>query len=296
MKFAVNYSREAEALCHAGHIHVDRFKCPAWPDLLTDVQTRHPLYVHFPLRVGMGIGDAMDMETEAPADWARVEALLARTHTPWVNVHVGPSPYEYPHIPVESTAPDHVEPLTEAIIRDVSALVARFGGDHVVAENVYDYDGNEHLHASFLPSVLQHVVEETGCGFLLDLSHAYLAAYYLGRDPYAYTQALPTAHIREIHVSGNQRITETWLTRMHEAGVQEETIQKFKGHLLDHLPMTAADWQFVDWAMAQVHDGAWRTPEIVAFEYGGIGPMFQAVTSAEVLAEQIPRLYALVKG
>ncbi len=293
MKFAVNYSPETETLYHAGHIHVDCFKCPAWPDLVTDVQTRHALYVHFPLRVGMGIGDAIDMETHAPADWAHVEALLEQTHTPWLNVHVEPNTQDYPDIPVASMNPTHVEKLTTNIIRDISALVARFGADRVIIENVFDYAG-EHLHAGFSPSVLQRVVAETGCGFLLDLSHAYLAAYYLGLDPYVYTQALPTAHIREIHVSGNQRIAGEWLTRMREAGIKEARLQKVKGYIHDHLPMTAADWAFVSWAMAQVHDGAWGTPEIVAFEYGGVGPVFQAFTDVEALAEQIPRLYQLV--
>jgi uncharacterized protein (UPF0276 family) len=243
----------------------------------------------------MGIGDAIDMETHEPADWTRIERLLEQIHTPWVNVHVAPTPQDYPDIPVDSADPAHVARLTENIIRDVSAIVSRFGADRVIIENVFDYAG-EHLYAGFSPSVLRRVIAETGCGFLLDLSHAYLAAHHLGQDPYAYTQALPTAYTREIHVSGNQRIEGKWLTRMREAGVNDATAQKFRGHLLDHLPMTAADWEFVSWAMAQVHNGIWRTPEIVAFEYGGIGPVFQAFTNTETLAEQVPRLYQLVKG
>jgi uncharacterized protein (UPF0276 family) len=243
----------------------------------------------------MGIGDAIDTETHAPADWMHIEAHLERTRTPWVNVHVGPSVQDYPDIPVDSSDPAHVDTLTTNIIRDVNALVTRFGADRVVIENVYDYAGH-HLYAGFSPSVLHRVVEETGCGFLLDLSHAYLAAHYLELDPKPYTQALPTAHIREIHISGNQRIEGAWFARMRDAGIQETHLQKVKGHMRDHLPMTQADWSYTEWAMAQVDNGTWRTPEIVAFEYGGVGPIFQALTNVETLAEQIPRLYPLVKG
>ena len=60
--------------------------------------------------------------------------------------------------------------------------------------------------------------------------------------------------------------------------------------------MTDKDWEFFAWAMEQVHSGAWGQPWIVTFEYGGVSPLYEAVTKMGVLAEQVPRLYALVKG
>jgi hypothetical protein len=65
MEFALNYSRAAEELLCAGKIRVDRFKCPAWQDLVTTVQQLHTVYVHFPLLVGLGIGDVMMKTVEA---------------------------------------------------------------------------------------------------------------------------------------------------------------------------------------------------------------------------------------
>jgi hypothetical protein len=59
--------------------------------------------------------------------------------------------------------------------------------------------------------------------------------------------------------------------------------------------MTAQDWLFVEWLMAQLHTQAWQQPWVVTFEYGGVGSLWGAVTERDVLAEQIPRLYKLIK-
>ncbi|MFL7794549.1 MAG: hypothetical protein AB8I69_20570, partial [Anaerolineae bacterium] len=90
MEFAVNYSQAAAELLKAGEIEVDRLKCPAWPDLVAAVQAEHPIYVHFPLRVGAGVGDALDSDTGGPVDWETIEALIAQTDARQVNLHLMP--------------------------------------------------------------------------------------------------------------------------------------------------------------------------------------------------------------
>ena len=45
----------------------------------------------------------------------------------------------------------------------------------------------------------------------------------------------------------------------------------------------------------QIRDGAWGQPWVVTFEYGGDDGLSGAITEVNVLAEQVPRLYALVK-
>lgn len=68
MEFAVNYSLAAADLLREEQIQVDLFKCPAWPDLIAAAQEVHPVYVHFPLRVGAGINHAIDYEAVADRD------------------------------------------------------------------------------------------------------------------------------------------------------------------------------------------------------------------------------------
>jgi hypothetical protein len=152
------------------------------------------------------------------------------------------------------------------------------------------------LWPALLPQVIRRVVEETGCGFLFDLSHARLAAQTLAMDIEEYVGGLPVVHTREIHVTGIQRLEGRWLEKARRAGVESEIIRERAGTLFDHLPMTEPDWQFFTWSMEQIQANQWGQPELVTFEYGGVGSIFEAVTDIDVLAEQVPRLYALTKA
>jgi len=76
--------------------------------------------------------------------------------------------------------------------------------------------------------------------------------------------------------------------------VDDNAIRVYAGHEIDHLPMTNADWQFAEWSLAQIHSGAWREPWSVSFEYGGVGALWEAVTDAELLAADMPRLGEMV--
>jgi len=291
MQFALNYSHPAVELFRAGRIAFDLLKCPAWPDLVAEARQIHPTYVHFPLRAGMGIGDAFDTDTGAPADWRAIESLLQQTGTPFVNLHLTQTAADHPDIPPGDPDPDR---LLERMLRDVRAVVARFGAERVVVENLHGGRGT-HLRPAILPQTIRRVVEETGCGLLLDVSHARLAARLLKMDARQYIAALPTGRIREVHLTGLQRFEGHWVERLRRAGVDAETIAHWAGHLTDHVPLTGADWDFTAWVMEQIHSGAWGRPQIVAFEYGGVGPLWSAITDRDALAAQVPRLYALVK-
>ncbi len=293
MDFAVNYSDAAAALVDAGVIAVDRFKCPAWPDLLARVVGRYPLYVHFPLRVGWGRGDALNTETGEAADWDMVDAILAQTGTPLVNVHLEPTARDFPDIPHHSTDPRHIETIAEALIRDVRAIVARYGAARVIAENVPNGEG---LRPAYLPAVVRRVVDETGCGLLFDLSHARRSARGIGMDAGQYIAALPVAGTREMHITGIQTFGEHWVGVLRDAGLDDARIAHFAGRWQDHLPFTDADWAFTSWAMAQLHSGAWGAPWVVSLEYGGLGQLWGAFTDEAVLRAQVPRLRDLVQS
>lgn len=295
-EFAVNYSAAAATLVAEGKIQIDRFKCPAWPDLLDRLASRNaeqpPLYVHFPLLVGTGRGMPISTETNDEPDWGMIETILRTTATPWVSAHMGPRPEDHPNL-ADRSWDEQVAVITEALIRDFEPLVTMFGAENVVGENIFEYFGG-HLRPAVMPNVLTEVIETVGCDLLLDLSHARLAARDLGMDERAYVEALPVTHVREIHVTGLQRFDQSWINRLEAVGVSAEVYGVRRDAWIDHLPMTDADWTFFDWALSRIYAGAWRTPDLIAFEYGGIGPEFEALTIPEVLVEQVPRLYRMV--
>jgi len=299
VNFAVNYSSAAADLFRQGQIEVDRFKCPAWPDLIARAQKLHPVYVHLPLRVGAGLGAAINTETRQPADWRQLEPLLPRTDTPQVNVHLAPLTHDFPGLPVDTADPAHVEMLFEHALRDVQALVARFRPERVVVENADDGKGVI-LHAALQPDFIRRVVEAAGCGFLLDLAHARVVAHSLGMDARAYITRLPVERTNEIHLAGIQPFAGRWLALMHQPGLTKEDLGWFAGltpgQLLDHLPLAHGDWEFYAWALDQVHRGAWGRPWIATLEVGGVGRLWELLTDRAALAEQVPRLCALIKN
>jgi hypothetical protein len=59
---AASYSHPAARLLREWQVTFDLFKCPAWPDPVAAAQEIQPAYVHFPLEVGPGAGDAVDAE------------------------------------------------------------------------------------------------------------------------------------------------------------------------------------------------------------------------------------------
>jgi uncharacterized protein (UPF0276 family) len=302
MKFGLNYSHTARRLLDAGEIAPDVFKCPAWPDLLAQLQGRYPHYVHFPLGVGAGRGIVLDGETKAPVQWERVERLLAMTGTPYLNLHLL-SPAE-----LEGIDTGHVDPLDadqalEALIRDVEGVVERFGRDRVIVENAFNL-GPDPLHAAFYPEVIRGVVEATGCGFLFDLSHARLAALRLEMDYREYIARLPMHAVREIHITGIQVVDATWLARAQASGMTLAMIESYIGPggawlpqgMTDHLPLSEEDWPVMAWAAGQIRSGAWAEPWVVTLECGGVGLFWEATFTEEEMRAQVPRLQRIFQG
>jgi len=277
MKLAINYSPQAEALAAQGAIDFDLFKCPpAWdpvvpqhaPDLLARARATRPIYLHFPLHAGDN-----SLRT---TDWGQIEEALAQTETPFVNVHLQADAKDFPHVAAVTTAPEDRNRIADALIRDVLLVTSRFGPERVIAENV-PYRGPEggRLAPCVDPDVIRRVVDEAGCGLLLDLAHARLTCLALGLDAREYVARLPVARLRELHVTG---------------------AQPEGGRLRDSMPMGEEDWDLTAWAIKRIRDGHWAKPWTLAFEYGGVGPNLAWRSEASVIAEQLPRLKELTAG
>jgi uncharacterized protein (UPF0276 family) len=54
------------------------------------------------------------------------------------------------------------------------------------------------------PEFLTRLVEETGCGLLLDVTNLYINSRNHGYDPRAYLEALPREHIVQLHFVGEE--------------------------------------------------------------------------------------------
>lgn len=294
MKFALNYSPEALHLRDQGRIFYDYLKLPSWPKVIEEVAGKYPCYIHFPLKIGRGKG-VIDNETKEPVKWKKIEKMMKQTDTPLVNLHVELNSKHFPDIPLLSTAPEHLAQVVESTLYDLRKAVRHFGPKMVIIENLHDGKGH-HLHVNLLPELYHTLIQETGCGLLLDVSHARMAARALGVDEKGYLNALPVRHIRELHLTGLQWFGEAHIQKGRAAGLDEAWIEKVSHQWMDHLPITAEDWAMIQWVLDNIQTKAWRKPWIASLEYGGLGGFFGTFTDEQVLCEQIPRLYAMIQA
>ncbi|WP_162800359.1 DUF692 family multinuclear iron-containing protein [Oceanobacillus zhaokaii] len=268
MKFAMNYSVEAKQLVDQGIIDIDMFKCPDFDQqLIRDAQEARHAYVHFALYAGQ--------KNSNEVDWAIIDDLLKKTETPFVNLHMVAYSEDYPEIDIASNDPEHLEQVLEAVIHDIEQVTERYGANNVILENViYRPDGNTQQ-AITKPEIITRIIRETNCGLLLDLAHAQMTSGFLDMDVHDYINQFPLDALRELHVTGIQRVD---------------------NKLYEHMPLSDANWQLVEWALDNIKQGTWPEPWVVSYEYGGVGPKLEWRSESKVMAEQVPRLFELVKN
>lgn len=267
MLFSINYSTQAAVLLDQHRIELDRFKCPDWPDLIQEASQRRPVAVHFNLAAGRGKLRHKNLDKAA--------ALAEQTGTPYINLHLEAKLVDFPDIPVDSTHGEHQQLVFDQTLSDVELAVQRFGAERVIVENVpYRATGNV-LRPSVEPEAICRIVQQTGCGLLLDVPHARITAAQLGLDERDYICRLPVQSLKELHFTG---------------------VQDLDGWLQDHLPALEADWQALDWVLERIKLGEWPRPWMLAFEYSGVGEKFGWRSDAGAIERQCQRLYQMVHG
>ena len=106
---------------------------------------------------------------------------------------------------------------------------------------------------------IKKVIEETDCGFLLDIAHARVSAARLGIEIHEYLNDLPLNRVVQVHLSG---------PRLRG------------GRLVDaHEPLQDADYALLDFVLEQTR------PQVVTLEY---------IREQEALREQLFRLRGIL--
>jgi uncharacterized protein (UPF0276 family) len=268
MQLAIHYSPTAATLLQDGIIETDLYKTTEWPDMIATAQLQRPAYAHFPLLAGRH-----DVEK---LGWDTLETTLATTVTPYVNTHLAPRAADFQMSMLDEDLAK-TERLVQAMMQDIAQLVERYGAAKVVLENA-NYDPNYDIPISCIrPALITQIVEASGCGLLLDLAHATMAATYLGMPVQSYIEQLPLHALKELHITGTQYV-------------------EAEARLVDHFPMTERDWATTEWAFECIRSEEWPEPWAAALEYGGVGGIFAERCDPAVIARDVPRLYALVQS
>ncbi|MGA9397006.1 MAG: DUF692 family multinuclear iron-containing protein [Anaerolineaceae bacterium] len=257
-KLAVNYSPQASELLHTKEIDFHLYKCPDWENLIAAASNELPVYIHFDFFVGN--------EFLADVDWGAIDEVIEATGTQYINTHLANDPG------LDLTDPRQKRQSYKKILKDIGYITRHFHPYQVIVENLpHPIMNRTDIRPEIDPQVFTELVNDTGVGMLLDIGHARITAASLGIDEREFISQFPLAHLSELHITG---------------------VGDHDGLPHDHLRMLDADWSTLDWVLGNIQSGNWREPEIMAFEYGGIGPIFEWRSDINVLKEQVPLLLA----
>ncbi len=261
MRFAVNYSTKLAELVKIGKVDIDLFKCPEWEGLLKAAAAVKPVYLH--LDITLGRGDVQKL------DFDKLRKMLAETATPHVNCHLSAT------ADLKLGNRTDRNSLLKQWVKEIEVLKCEFAGYPIISENLPFEPPIPEYHLASDAELISSAIIETDTGLLLDISHARISANTLELGYKEYIEKLPLDRLHEFHITG---------------------VRRYHGFLEDHFEMQPEDWASTEWAAEQIRSGAWREPEIVAFEYGGVGEWFSWRTDTLALEEQVPRLYRLFSG
>jgi uncharacterized protein (UPF0276 family) len=161
--------------------------------VLTVVVANRPVVMH---------GVSLSIGSGSPLDWSylgKLRALAERIDPVWVSDHLC-----WTGINGVNTHDLLPMPLTQqsfVLVRDRLRAVQDFLGRPLVLENPSSY---LQFRASTMPEweFLGMLVEDTGCGLLLDVNNVHVSAINHGFDAAAYIDRLPADHIVQVHLAG----------------------------------------------------------------------------------------------
>jgi len=259
MNFAVNYSHSLIQLVKEGSVNIDLIKCPDWEGMLKKAEPYGEITVHFDLKAGLG--------STFDADFSHIKAIKEQTCTPHVNTHLV-TPKN-----LDPDNPEEVLKISKLWREEIQVMIDYFGEESVALEHFPYTLTTPHLLPAVESKCFSQVIIDTNCRFLLDLAHASITADTKSIDVKDYIRSLPVDRLVEMHVTG---------------------INLYAGVFTDHFALQERDWKLLAWALDQIQKGHWRKPEIIAFEYGGVGSSFAWRTDIKTLETQIPRLYEMI--
>lgn len=157
-----------------------------------------------------------------PGTRRRLQQYLSCTTNEWLSVHIELLPL--PVYLFSARLGIHLPPpdADRALRKYLQALekVKEEITIPIILENLPLQPVEKYFYAAN-PSLISDILDSSGCGFLLDLAHARLAAAYQGWTVDEYLRQLPLQQVKQIHVSGN-RMVEGHLDDAHEAMGEED--------------------------------------------------------------------------
>lgn len=241
MKLACNYYPETEELVSKGTIDIDYFKFPAlgfqtgilekdrkedFEAFTARITKLKPILLHglYPAP-----HDLSSTTLTEDFDFETMNRFIEQTKTPGLSFH--------PTLTVIDPSADS-KALVRTIIRNLQFIKKHYADmEFISLEN-----GDSFRFGPLIdPQVITEIIRESGCQFLLDISHAYCASRCRNENVRDYLSKLPLDHVYEIHING-------WLEKADD--------------VMCHVKIQEEGYAVLKEVLAASH------PEIVTLEYG----------------------------
>ena len=174
-------------------------------------------------------------------------AMLDIACSPWLSTGIGASaePQAHRDGPYREADPEQLQ-SRETVIKNIvthGKRLQEWAGIPLLLEN-FNYHPTNAYEYICEPGLFSYLIDEIGCGVLLDLAHARISAHNMGwTDPTLYLEALPLNKIQEVHITrpgwqGDQMVD------LHQP-LQADDFDLL-GWVLDHAPVQAVTIELDD--------------------------------------------------
>jgi uncharacterized protein (UPF0276 family) len=239
IKLGVAVSKSSVALAKAGRLDVDYIQYYAQ----LGVQPMHEI---LPYKAVMlhDLPEPFWLNYENPFQEETMKTareLVDMAKSPWLSTGIGASaePQAHRDGPYREADPEDLQ-SRETVIANITKhgrrLVEWLGETPLLLEN-FNYHPTNAYEYICEPDLFSSLLDDIGCGMLLDLAHARISAHNMGwKDAETYLSALPLNKVREIHTNrpgweGDQRVD------LHQPLQQDDL--PILGWVLDHTPAEA---------------------------------------------------------
>jgi uncharacterized protein (UPF0276 family) len=218
IRLAANYSTALLGLIRSGDIVPDLIEVGPWfsPQMIRSFQDQLPGWSFL-----FHASNQISFLSPPRKRILRLKTYLEITRSPWASVHINlllPGAFFLAkHFGLRIPLPA-VDWRTHGFISQARRLKNSLNVP-LVLENMPVSARLHNFHEGD-PRRIAQILQETGVDFLLDTSHARVAANVLGWDVYDYLEALPLNRVIAIHASG-PRLIHGCLSDEHEA-LQDE--------------------------------------------------------------------------
>ena len=200
MKIACNYYQETEQLFDENRIDIDYFKYPGlgfqmgimedlndFNNFCNQLTEKRPILLHglYPAP-----HDLSSISLQEDFNYDITKRLIRMTKTPGLSFHSALS-----KLPADTP----FERTLDIIIKNARFVKEKYKDMQFISlENCDNIRWGDLLK----PEIITLLLHESGCDFLLDISHAYCASRWLDVSFYDYLKRLPLDKTVEIHING----------------------------------------------------------------------------------------------